>query len=123
MLSLAPAARSEGRRRIKTQTPTGEAKMPLLAVTRLARLQVLRCALVPFLLAMCGTAQANRYTIVDLGPLMWMESSAINAAGHIAATKVLGRGGGRASVWRSGHWRKLSSEDSGGLAINGRGDV
>jgi probable HAF family extracellular repeat protein len=64
-----------------------------------------------------GAAQANRYTLVDLGPAKY--PSQINDRDQIA-------GSGRndhAIVWRAGRWHKLDAQVSHAEAINGAGDV
>jgi probable HAF family extracellular repeat protein len=64
-----------------------------------------------------GAAQANRYTLVDLGPGKY--PSQINDRDEIA-------GSGRtdhALVWRAGSWHKLERQISHANAINGAGDV
>jgi uncharacterized membrane protein len=65
-------------------------------------------------LALPILANANRYTIVDLGALH--QGQAINDNRAVATS------GNRPGLWKNGHWKPLG--DSGGAyAINGHGDV
>jgi len=62
-------------------------------------------------------AQANRYTIVDLGKSTF--PTAVNTSRNVAGS--MGRGNRQAAVWRGGHWHPLGGAYANG--INGRGDV
>jgi len=69
------------------------------------------------LMIAAGSAHANRYALVDLGPAKY--PSQVNDRDEIA-------GSGRndhAMLWRDGRWRKLAESISHGEAINADGDV
>jgi hypothetical protein len=63
------------------------------------------------------SAQANRYTIVDLGKST--HPQAVNTSRNVAG--YMGRGNQQAAVWTGGHWHPLGGSYANG--INGRGDV
>jgi uncharacterized membrane protein len=76
----------------------------------------MRCTACAVAMLLAASAQANSYTIVDLGA--GFESYAINNRGVIAGTQ----GGEFAARWREGHWSMLSP---GGVvnALNEPGDI
>jgi uncharacterized membrane protein len=76
----------------------------------------MRCTACAVAMLLAASAQANSYTIVDLGA--GFESDAINNRGVIA-----GRGGDAAARWRDGQWRTEGSFPSGPNALNEPGDM
>ena len=78
-----------------------------------------RCITAALGLLLSVAAQANRYTLVDLGEFKFPE--AVNTSRNVAGQA--GSAKSKAAVWRGGDWHPLGSRGSIGLAINGRGDV
>ncbi len=81
-----------------------------------------RCALVGALCAFAAAAQANSYTVVDLGADRYPVQ--VNSHGWIAGQHPHGASQS-AIVYRGAHWHRLTAagEDGYALAINATGDV
>jgi len=82
----------------------------------------MQCAAMAASLVASAAAQANRYTLVDLGPPLY--EAGISDSGTVSGTMWSPDGiHFHAALWTGDHWRKLSKTDSSAEGMNADDDV